>query len=70
LELEETCAPRYAAIGLMIVTLLKLFLHDLSNLGQLYRIGAFVIVALILMFASFLYQRFVSFDAKATEAKT
>ena len=62
-------APRYAAIGLLCVTLVKLFTHDLSQLGQLYRIGAFIMVAFILMFASFLYQRFVSFDAKADEAR-
>ena len=55
-------AVRYAAIGLLLVTLIKLFLHDLSNLGQLYRIGAFLAVAVILFFASFLYQRFVSAD--------
>jgi uncharacterized membrane protein len=55
---------RYAALGLLSVTLLKLFLHDLSELGQLYRIGAFLVVAVILIVASFLYQRFVSFEAK------
>lgn len=56
-------APRYAAIGLLLLTLLKLFFHDLSRLDQLYRIGAFIVVAIILIVASFLYQRFVSFDA-------
>jgi uncharacterized membrane protein len=57
-------APRYAAIGLLSVTLLKLFFHDLSQLGQLYRIGAFLVVAVILIVASFLYQRFVAFEPK------
>lgn len=52
---------RYAALALLTVTLLKLFIHDLSQLGQLHRIGAFVAVAVILIFASFLYQRFVTF---------
>ena len=51
---------RYAAIGLLAVTLAKLFLHDLNRLDQLHRIGAFLAVAIILMAASFLYQRFVS----------
>ncbi len=55
-------APRYAAIGLLLATLVKLFFHDLSRLDQLYRIGAFIVVAIILILASFLYQRFVSFD--------
>ncbi len=49
---------RYAAMALFIVTLLKLFFHDLSRLGQLYRIGAFLGVAIIAMLASFLYQRY------------
>src|ERR1019366_2113470 len=57
-------ATRYAALGLLSVTLLKLFFHDLSELGQLYRIGAFLVVAVILIVASFLYQRFVSFEPK------
>ena len=52
-------AVRYASIALIGVTLLKLFLHDLSRLGQLYRIGAFMGVAVILMLASWLYQRFL-----------
>jgi uncharacterized membrane protein len=48
---------RYAALTLLSVTLLKLFFHDLSRLSQLYRIGAFIGVAIIAMLASFLYQR-------------
>jgi len=52
--------PRYAGLGLLSLTLLKLFFHDLSRLGQLYRIGAFIGVAIILMLASFLYQRFLA----------
>ena len=51
---------RYAAMALLCVTLAKLFLHDLAQLGQLYRIGAFVGVAVIAMLASFAYQRFFS----------
>jgi uncharacterized membrane protein len=52
-------AVRYAGLALLILTLLKLFLHDLGNLSQLYRIGAFLGVALILIVASFVYQRFL-----------
>ena len=58
-------APRYAALALLCVTLLKLFLRDLRYLNQLYRIGAFVGVAVVLLVASFLYQRFVAAEAKA-----
>jgi len=52
-------AVRYAGLALLVVTLIKLFLHDLGNLSQLYRIGAFIGVALILIVASFVYQRFL-----------
>jgi uncharacterized membrane protein len=51
---------RYAGLALLLVTLAKLFLHDLGSLDQLYRIGAFIGVALILIVASFLYQRFLA----------
>ena len=49
---------RYAGIALMAVTLLKLFLHDLAYLSNIYRIGALMVVAVIALLASFLYQRF------------
>ncbi|MEO7723345.1 MAG: DUF2339 domain-containing protein [Chthoniobacterales bacterium] len=52
-------AARYAGLGLVAITLAKLFLHDLSDLNELYRIGAFVGVAVILIAASFIYQRFL-----------
>ena len=61
-------ASRYAALGLLSVTLLKLFLHDLSQLGPLYRIGAFIGVAVILWVASFAYQRFYSATLKETKS--
>ncbi len=51
---------RYSGIGLLVVTLSKLFLHDLARLDQLYRIGAFAGVAVIAIAASFLYQRFLN----------
>lgn len=50
---------RYTSLGLLGVVLLKLFFHDLSSLGQLYRIGALFAVAIIAILASFVYQRFV-----------
>lgn len=53
-------AARYAGVGLLGITLAKLFLHDLNDLDELYRIGAFVGVALILIAASFIYQRFLA----------
>lgn len=50
---------RIAGLALMAVTLLKLFFHDLSRLDQLYRIGAFIGMAVMLIFASWLYQKFM-----------
>jgi hypothetical protein len=67
--LRKIPAARYSAIGLLCVTLLKLFFHDLTQLGQLYRLGAFFGVAVIAMLASFAYQKFFSATAKETETK-
>jgi uncharacterized membrane protein len=49
---------RYAAIGLLAVTLLKVFTNDLATIESIFRIGALVGVAVIAFIASFLYQRF------------
>ncbi len=62
-------AARYAAIVLLCVTLVKLFFHDLAHLNQLYRIGAFIGVAVIAMLASFAYQKFFNASEKAKEIK-
>ena len=53
-------AARFAGLALLSVTLLKLFFHDLARLNQLYRIGALAAVAVIAIFASFLYQKFLA----------
>lgn len=58
-------AVRYASMALLAVTLLKLFLHDLVHLSALYRIGAFVGVAIISILASTLYQRFFAAAERA-----
>ena len=42
----------------MAVTLLKLFLHDLASIGSIYRVASLLVVAVIALTASFLYQRF------------
>jgi uncharacterized membrane protein len=56
---QKTRWVRYSGVALLVATLAKLFLHDLSSLSQLYRIGAFIGVAIILIVASFVYQRFL-----------
>lgn len=67
LGLWKRAAPaRYAGIGLLGITVLKLFLHDLARIDSVYRIGALIVVSLIALAASFLYQRFLG-EEKATE---
>ena len=51
---------RYAGLGLLGAAIVKLFLHDLENIGSGYRIGAFLAVAVIALAASWLYQRFTA----------
>jgi hypothetical protein len=64
---KEARPARYAGLGLLSLTLLKLFIHDLAQLAQLYRIGALIAVAIIAILASLLYQRFFA-GAKARQA--
>lgn len=51
---------RQAALVLIIITCVKIFLKDLWSLGQLYRVASFVGLAFVLMLVSYLYQRFLS----------
>jgi uncharacterized membrane protein len=67
---KRIAATRYAGLALLGITVLKLFFHDLSQLDQLYRIGAFIAVAVIAIVASFLYQRFLAAATKNNEANT
>ena len=64
---QRNAPTRYAGIGLLAVALLKLFLHDLANIESIYRIGALIVVAIIALAASFLYQRFLSDDKSNPE---
>lgn len=57
--LRKLRPARFAAIGLLVITIGKLLLHDLANLDQLYRIGATLGVAVILIVAAVLYQMFL-----------
>ena len=66
---RRSAAVRYAGLALLAVVILKLFLHDLSQLDQLYRIAAFIVVAAIAIIASFLYQRFLGTPEKETAAR-
>ena len=51
---------RIAALILLVVTIGKVFLYDLSFLQQPYRIVSFIALGVILLAAGFMYQRFRS----------
>jgi uncharacterized membrane protein len=50
---------RIAALALLTATIAKCFLHDIWGLGDLYRVGSFVGLALSLAVVAILLQRFV-----------
>ncbi len=52
-------AARIAALALLVVTILKCFLHDLARLGGLYRIGSLLGLAASLVVVGLLLQKFV-----------
>jgi uncharacterized membrane protein len=49
---------RIMALLLLSLTILKVFLFDLSSLEKLYRIISFIVLGAILLAVSFLYQRY------------
>ncbi len=51
---------RLAGIAVFVLTLAKVFLVDLALLETVYRIGSFLVLGILLVGASFLYQRFSS----------
>jgi len=52
-------AARIASLALLVVTVLKAFLHDLGRLGGLYRVASFVGLAISLSLVAIAIQRFV-----------
>jgi hypothetical protein len=64
----ESAGARYGGLGLLVVTLLKLFLFDLWQLGGLYRVGSLLGLAVVLIVVSFAYQRFFGFPTKGRPA--
>ena len=50
---------RFAALALLVVTVLKGFLHDLARLGGLYRVVSFVGLAVCLALVAVVLQKFV-----------
>jgi uncharacterized membrane protein len=56
---SRSSSLRWLSLGLLVVTLGKVFLHDLGELRDLYRVGSLVGLALSLIVVSLIYQRFV-----------
>lgn len=56
---RESRPVRAAALLVLLLTIGKVFLHDLWDLGALYRVGSIVGLAVALLAVSFLTQRFV-----------
>jgi len=52
-------AARVTALALLVVTVLKAFLHDLARLGGLYRVASFVGLAISLALVAVALQKFV-----------
>jgi uncharacterized membrane protein len=52
-------AVRLASIILLVITVLKCFLHDLGRLGGLYRVASFVGLAVALALVAVVIQKFV-----------
>jgi uncharacterized membrane protein len=50
---------RYAGLALLSATVLKLCFHDLARLSQLHRLGSLAAMAVIVILASFLHQKFL-----------
>jgi uncharacterized membrane protein len=62
-------ATRYTGMGLLGLTLLKLFFYDLAGIDGIYRVGALMVVAVIAFAASWLYQRFADTTEKPINEK-
>ncbi|MBN1663737.1 MAG: DUF2339 domain-containing protein [Deltaproteobacteria bacterium] len=56
---------RWVALSLLVMTALKVFIKDLWALGQLYRVFAFIGLAVTLILVSFIYQRYLGGSKKS-----
>ena len=56
--IRKHAPSRICAIVLFFITILKVFIFDLSSLQNIYRIISFIGLGVILLLVSFLYTRF------------
>jgi uncharacterized membrane protein len=57
--MRQSAALRWTSLALLVVTIAKVFLHDLGELRDLYRVASLVGLAVSLFLVSVAYQRFV-----------
>jgi uncharacterized membrane protein len=57
---RDTPALRYTALVLFTVVGIKVFFSDLEALDALFRIGAFMILGVLVLLASFIYLKYRS----------
>ena len=54
----RSASLRWVAILLLAVTTFKVVVNDMADFDRIYRIGAFFVLALVMMLAAWAYQRF------------
>jgi uncharacterized membrane protein len=57
--LRKVKALRYASLAVMLLSVLKVFLYDMKNLSDLYRVFSFLGLGVSLLALAWVYQRFV-----------
>ncbi len=57
--LRNSSVLRYASLTVLIVTVAKVFLYDMSDLTGLYRVASFLGLGLVLIGIGYIYRRFV-----------
>lgn len=54
---KDSSALRTGALALLLLSVGKVFLHDLSTLTSIYRVVSFIVLGLLLLAGAFAYQR-------------
>ncbi len=57
--IKKRSVSRYAALLVLVVTVLKVFLLDMNDLAGLWRVASFLGLGLSLVGIGYLYQRFL-----------
>jgi len=65
---SKSSSLRWLSLGILVLTLGKVFLHDLGELEDLYRVASLVGLAISFIVVSLIYQRFV-FQTKSEDGE-